>query len=63
MQRWELFIIIMCVTMKIKGPVVQNMLETPTSQATQQEASLKTKPYTHPSVPLQILILTATTLF
>ncbi len=49
--------------MKIKGSVVQNMLETPTSQATQQEASLKTKPYTHPSVPLQILILTATTLF
>ena len=53
----------MCVIMKIKGSVVQNMLETPTSQATQQEASLKTKPYTHASVLLQMVILTATTLF
>ena len=52
----------MCVIMKIKGSVVQDMLETPTSQATQQEANQKNKPYTHASAPLQILILTAITL-
>ena len=53
----------MCVIMKIKGSVVQNMLETPTGQAIQQEANLKINLTLMLLRPLQILVLIATTLF